>query len=52
MNLLEFFEDVTGRVDRGEPVDVAYLDFQEAFTRSHITNNYVKLKHMGLEVMS
>ena len=27
-NLLEFFEDVTSRVDKGEPVDVVYLDFQ------------------------
>ncbi|XP_055502086.1 uncharacterized protein LOC129703542 [Leucoraja erinacea] len=26
-NLIEFFEDVTGSVDRGEPVDVVYLDF-------------------------
>ena len=29
-NLLEFFEDVTSRVDKGEPVDVVYLDFQKA----------------------
>ena len=30
-NLLEFFEDVTGRVDRGEPVNVVHLDFQKVF---------------------
>ena len=37
MNLLEFFEDVTSRVDQGEPVDVVYLDFQKAFDKvSHI----------------
>jgi len=32
-NLLEFFEDVTSAVDRGEQVDVVYLDFQKAFDK-------------------
>ena len=31
--LLEFFEHVTSRVDKGEPVDVVYLDFQKAFDK-------------------
>ena len=30
-NLLEFFQDVTLRVGKGEPVDVVCLDFQKAF---------------------
>ena len=32
-NLLEFFEDVTRKIDRGESVDVVYLDFQKAFDK-------------------
>ena len=32
-NLLEFFEDVTRKMDKGEPVDVVYLDFQKAFDK-------------------
>eukprot|EP00061_Rhincodon_typus_P018011 g46989.t1 len=31
INLLEFFKDVTSRVDKGVPVDVVYLDFQKGF---------------------
>jgi len=29
-NMLEFFEEVTNRIDQGEPMDVIYLDFQKA----------------------
>ncbi|XP_059822785.1 uncharacterized protein LOC132392642 [Hypanus sabinus] len=32
-NLLECFEDVTMKMDKGEPVDVVYLDFQKAFDK-------------------
>ena len=32
-NLLEFFDDVTGMVDEGDPVDIVYLDFQKAFDK-------------------
>ncbi|CAM5134364.1 unnamed protein product [Natator depressus] len=32
-NLLEFFEGVNMHVDQGDPVDLAYLDFQKAFDK-------------------
>eukprot|EP00061_Rhincodon_typus_P002969 g18956.t1 len=32
-NLLEFFEDVTSKVDNVDPIDVAYLDSQKAFVK-------------------
>ena len=32
-NLLEFFEDVTSKVDNGDPVDVVYLGFRKAFDK-------------------
>ena len=38
-NLLEFFEDVTSRMDKGEPVDVVYLDFQKAPTQEISVQN-------------
>ena len=50
-NLLEFFEDVTSRVDQGEPVGVFILTFRRLSTRSCIADYYVKLKLMGLWVM-
>ncbi len=32
-NLLEFLEDVTLALDKGEPVDAIYLDFSKAFDK-------------------
>ncbi|CAM4389985.1 unnamed protein product [Caretta caretta] len=32
-NLLEFFEGVNKHVDKGDPVDTVYLDFQKAFDK-------------------
>ncbi|KAM7181807.1 uncharacterized protein RBU57_000458 [Macrochelys suwanniensis] len=32
-NLLEFFERVNKHVDKGDPVDIVYLDFQKAFDK-------------------
>ncbi|CAM5136333.1 unnamed protein product [Eretmochelys imbricata] len=32
-NLLEFFEGVNKHVDKGDPVDIVYLNFQEAFDK-------------------
>ena len=46
-NLLEFFEDVTSRVDEGEPVDVVYLDFQKAFDKVPRKRLACKIKAHG-----
>ncbi|CAM5159894.1 unnamed protein product [Natator depressus] len=32
-NLLEFFEEINKHVDKGDPVDIVYLDFQKAFDK-------------------
>lgn len=32
-NLLEIFEEINSRTDKGESVDVVYLDFQKAFDK-------------------
>ncbi|CAM4589481.1 unnamed protein product [Caretta caretta] len=32
-NLLEFFEGVNKHADKGDPVDIVYLDFQKAFDK-------------------
>ena len=43
-NLIEFLEDVTSRVDKGEAVDVLYLDFQKAFDKVPHKRLVCKLK--------
>eukprot|EP00061_Rhincodon_typus_P005455 g24986.t1 len=35
--LLECFEEVTSRLDQGEPLDVIYLDFKKAFAKVFCT---------------
>ena len=47
-NLLEFFEVVTSRVDRGEPVDIVYLDFQKAFDKVPHKRLVSKIKVHGI----
>ncbi len=47
-NLLEFFEDVTGKIDKGEPVDVVYLDFQKAFDKVPHKRLACKVKAHGI----
>ena len=47
-DLVEFFEDVTSSVDRGEPVDVVYLDFQKAFDKVPHKRLVYKLKAHGI----
>ena len=47
-NLLKFFEDVTNRVDKGEPVDVVYLDFQKTFDKVPHKRLLCKIKAHGI----
>ncbi len=48
-NLLDFFEEVAGEVDSGEPVDVLYFDFRKAFDRVPHERLLLKLKTIGVE---
>ena len=48
-NLLDFFEAVAEEVDRGDPVDVLYLDFRKAFDRVPHERLLLKLKAIGVE---
>ena len=47
-NLLEFFEDVTSFVDKGDPVDVIFLDFQKAFDKVPHKRLLKKVKTIGI----
>lgn len=47
-NLLSFFEDITALVDKGEPVDVIYLDFQKAFDKVPHRRLMKKVYAMGI----
>jgi ribonuclease P/MRP protein subunit RPP40 len=47
-NLLGFFEDITAMVDKGEPVDVIYLDFQKAFDKVPHRRLMKKVSAMGI----
>eukprot|EP00061_Rhincodon_typus_P013555 g39994.t1 len=33
LELLEFFEELLSYLDKGEPLDITYLDFQKAFNK-------------------
>ena len=46
-NLLEFLEDVTNIVDKGEEADVLYLDFQKAFDKVAHERLFIKLNALG-----
>ena len=48
-NLLEFLEDVTSMIDDGDPVDVAYLDFQKAFDKVPHKRLLAKLSAHGID---
>ena len=45
---MEFFEDVTSKMDEGEPVDVVYLDFQKAFDKVPHGRLVTKIRAHGI----
>jgi len=47
-NLLTFFEDVTDYVDKGNAVDVIYLDFQKAFDKVPHKRLLRKVRSLGI----
>ena len=48
-NLLEFMEVVTSIVDKGHPVDIAYLDFSKAFDKVPWKRLLKKVKSFGVD---
>jgi len=47
-NLLEFFEEVTRKVDEGKAVDVVYLDFSKAFDKVPHGRLVRKVQSLGI----
>jgi hypothetical protein len=47
-NLLSFFEDVTREADKGESIDIIYLDFAKAFDKVPTARLMKKLKAHGV----
>jgi ribonuclease P/MRP protein subunit RPP40 len=47
-NLISFLDDITERLDRGEPVEVCYLDFQKAFDSVNHRLLMLKLRNFML----
>ena len=47
-NLLEFMEKVAEYIDRGDPVDVIFLDFQKAFDKVPHMRLMAKVEEMGI----
>jgi hypothetical protein len=45
---LEFTKFVNERLDEGEPVDIIYLDFQQAFDKVPYERLLAKLKSLGI----
>jgi len=48
-NLLEFFEEITRKLDEGEPVELIYLDFKKAFDKVPHKRLLNKLKAHGVK---
>ena len=50
-NLLEFMEYITDCIDRGDPVDIIYLDFIKAFDKVPPKMLMHKLSKCGIDVV-
>jgi ribonuclease P/MRP protein subunit RPP40 len=48
-NLLEFMQGIANSLDKGNPTDVIYLDFQKAFDKVPHRRLLYKLKDIGIE---
>jgi ribonucleases P/MRP protein subunit RPP40 len=48
---LEFLEIVSNYIDQGHPVDVIYLDFQNAFDKVPHKRLMLKIKSLGIAEM-
>ena len=47
-NLLEFFQTLTDEIDKGEPMDMLYLDFKKAFDKVPHHRLSMKLRALGI----
>ena len=47
-NLLDFFEEITRKIDEGNSVDLVYLDFAKAFDTVPYNRLFVKLESLGI----
>jgi len=52
INLIAFYDGMTGWVDKGRAVDVVYLDFSKAFNTVSHNNLLGKLRKRGLDEWS
>ena len=48
-NLLEFLENVTGKLDQGDSIDLIYLDFAKAFDKVPYRRLLIKLESHGVK---
>ena len=47
-NLLEFLQSLTNEVDKGESMDVLYLDFKKAFDKVPHHRLSIKMRALGI----
>ena len=47
-NLIEFFDDITDKLDNGEPVDILYFNMAKAFDTVLHTNLIAKMRSLNV----